>query len=97
MSLTYALVVLWALWFYAKKEEMTFRQTINRVGRRITGKAVPPTPRMMRKMTLPDVHKVYAKDDVEKGTNSRSETSFQESNIKPKPKATTKYDNFMGR
>jgi hypothetical protein len=93
-------VVLWALWFYGRREEMTFRQTINRVGRRVTGRAVPPTPRMMRKMTLPNEGKsspsVYNKRDVEKGTSSRSETSLQETFVRPTQK-NNKYDAFMGR
>jgi len=90
-------IVLWALWFYGRKEEMTFRQTINRVGRRVTGRSVPPTPRMMRQMTLPTVNKpdaVYSKSGLSK--EEGSETSFQESAFRPKQKVN-KYDAFMGR
>jgi len=97
-----AIITLWALWFIAKRRQMTMRETISRASRRLTGRKVPPTPRTPRAPKTPTGNKrgatFYGRDDLEKGATksidrSRSVTPEQ-TKTAAKP---SKYDAFMGR
>lgn len=95
-----AIISLWGLWFVAKRQQWTLRETLSRASRRLTGRKVPPTPRTpgAPKSSNKRQATMYGTDDLEKGaTASDRSRSVTPPMKKPAIPTQSKFDTYMGR